>query len=679
MDTTDSAQPSTSHAVSKSSPSSGGGAATPATTDGSQCSSSCSTVVVAGASLAVSLPTRRASTTSSLELGYSHTAQNSVLSELDLDLTSPPKLDVEDTESKKTVSDLESGVYTNSTRDTTQQTDNSSSGIYTLEEPESEAGMRGRSGSNASFHGDGSDPSEAGKGSLLTPEELSELIVGSYPCRATVSHTLDSDSDYVTLPPPPRPPPRSEAGARFVTTKPHISMTSHSSVSASGPNYASLPVTPSEPPPPPIPHRTYQFDPGAKMKPINPNVPVVGKNNYLDVHASRVRNLLGYRAYPQRPPPPPVPPLATVYTSQVTRSQIEQFKQQLYSDVDYVIYPMKDPAISKQEYMDAKLAALASGYAYPPPPPYRSPKTHVVYRSAPNVAYLPVNFSSQPEHLYGYCTYLPQPSHYSSTSPLYSAASYSSSSSSLRYEPTQLIPHPLSHIPGNSLSFSRARSDENILNDLEKPSYRRLPPPPPPPPYELRQSSQFSPEASLSPIPRPHRPSDLSPSSSKPKAVTDDKGKIIDIHTLLEKSKNLDLPLISALCNDKSLIRQTNAFVMPKHPAAVGVERRKSSLLPEGASDRRKASLVVEADSGTAKSTKASALLESLFAGKSSKRYASSSKLRYPVSGLSTTQISKQHRKMSSTHIHPRDPSRDHPRKTPKPPCAIPPKETIVP
>lgn len=659
----------------KSSPTSANGAATPATTDGSQCSSSCSTVVVAGpnslagaSSLVVPIVTRRASTTSSLELGYSHTAQNSILSELDLDL-SPPKLDVEDTESKKTVSDLESGVYTNSTRDTMQQTDNSSSGIYTLEEPESEAGMRARSGSNASFHGDGSDPSEAGKGSLLTPEELSELIVGSYPCRATVSHTLDSDSDYVTLPPPPRPPPRSEASARFVTTKPHISMTSHSSVSASGPSYASLPAA-AEPPPPPIPQRTYQFDPGAKMKPMAPVV--VTKNNYLDVHASRVRNLLGYRAFQQRPPPPPVPPLATVYTSQVTRSQIEQFKQQLYSDVDYVIYPMKDPAISKQEYMDAKLAALASGYAYPPPPPYRSPKTHVVYRSAPNVAYLPVNFSSQPEHLYGYCTYLPQPSHYSSTSPLYSAASYSSSSSSLRYEPTQLIPHPLSHIPGNSLSFSRTRSDDCILNDLDKPKYRRAPPPPPPPPYELRQSSKFCTEVSQ--FPRPHRPADLSPSSSKPKTATDDKGKI-DIHTLREKSKNLDLPLISALCNDKSLIRQTNAFVMPKHPAG-GVERRKSMQIADISTERRKMSLSVDNDSGTGKSNKTSTLLESLFAGKTSKRYVSSSKLRYPVSGLSTTQISKQQRKMSSTHVHPRDMPTS--RKATKPPCAIPAKETTI-
>ena len=51
-----------------------------AATEGSQCSSSCSTVVV------VSTPTsgppriRQISATSSLELGYSHTAQNSAVS-----------------------------------------------------------------------------------------------------------------------------------------------------------------------------------------------------------------------------------------------------------------------------------------------------------------------------------------------------------------------------------------------------------------------------------------------------------------------------------------------------------------------------------------------------------------------------------------------------------------------
>ena len=55
---------------------------------------------------------------------------------------------------------------------------------------------------------------------------------------------------------------------------------------------------------------------------------------------------------------PPAPP---------RKRQIEQFHQQLYSDVDYVIYPHKDPELSRQEYMDAKSASTialeAQGYS----------------------------------------------------------------------------------------------------------------------------------------------------------------------------------------------------------------------------------------------------------------------------------------------------------------------------
>jgi protein expanded len=81
----------------------------------------------------------------------------------------------------------------------------------------------------------------------------------------------------------------------------------------------------------------------------------------------------------------------------------------------------------------------------------------------------------------------------------------------------------------------------------------------------------------------------------------------IDIHLLREKSKNLDLPLISALCNDRSLLKQTKAFVMPKHPRSPGTQ---TGLM--------------------------------------------STKGKYPVSGLSTTQLSKP-RKTSISHRHPND------------------------
>lgn len=93
---------------------------------------------------------------------------------------------------------------------------------------------------------------------------------------------------------------------------------------------------------------------------------------------------------------------------------------------------------------------------------------------------------------------------------------------------------------------------------------------------------------------------------------------MLDIRTLREKSRNLDLPLISALCNDRYLLKQTKAFVMPKHPTEA------------------------TSSSASVKNT-----------GRSSNG-ATSNRNKYPVSGLSTTQITKPPRKSStSTHKHP--------------------------
>lgn len=86
------------------------------------------------------------------------------------------------------------------------------------------------------------------------------------------------------------------------------------------------------------------------------------------------------------------PRFTTVYTNQLTRSQIQQFKAQLYSDLDYVIFPPKDPRVSQQEYFETKglgyttitnsnpmiASSLACAYSMsdipppylPPPPPY---------------------------------------------------------------------------------------------------------------------------------------------------------------------------------------------------------------------------------------------------------------------------------------------------------------------
>ncbi|KAK6635967.1 hypothetical protein RUM43_009619 [Polyplax serrata] len=988
--------PSTSMFAKKSPHSGRGGPTTPATTDGSQCSSSCSTVVVAGPGTNSSTSSStsssgsgflsknihgRNSTTSSLELDYSHTAQNSAASEsvscLELNLSTQndqfvlqaAKSDSEtqdsetqdnvikhlnfemsnfilgkinqitrkstfggevgsDTESLYSVfnvansntygrcislgnnentrqceveysdrtqngngSDVDtasSGIFTlpgatepdlqtnacssetsgiyglvNSTVDTSSVSE--CCGVYAILEP-----MRNRSGSNAScvsasrsFHGDGSDPSDARMGTLLSAAELSDLIVGkahssgTYPSRSTVSHTLDSDSDYVTLPPPPRLPPRNEtssnlkpgqlkttfsneengrylgsetsddpnasgsltsrsltkrypndiyhdaignavemqgtrgpgpteeAAARFITTKPHISMITHSNVppllhtpnfacptnsgfhlnynetntfsdvlptrhvnkvtplrrngvenDVSESSFSSISILPET-------NERNNLPPSAGGK-LNASksaaiLPVVGNNNYLDVYASRARSVVSARrvtyhrtfspvpqfgTYPGQPSPVQ-PPLATVYTSQVARSQIEQFKQQLYSDVDYVIYPMKDPAISKQEYMDAKqgslLAAMAAG-GYPPPPPYPSAKSHVMYRSTPNVGsnYLPIEFVNgqvnRSANQFWPCKANPP------TSPMYSVTGPSKSSHGLRYDAVGLsdfiIPHSLSNVPGNALNISRTKSDDNILNASKNCSelsfsypevkHRRCQPvsggqrgPLPATPtsdanFKKSSSAKYGGPCTISGLQNSRYEvsksigsnGDLSSTSSATKMIANDNDsrKIVDIHALIEKSKNLDLPLISALCNDRSLIRQTNAFVMPKHPVGVGViggsdrtrtsqttqnwtaeakalqKERAYSFAADNVSSFEKHENRIGNEFGdaplsapTAKPSRGASLLETLFSVKSSKRYVNSSKLKYPVSGLSTTQISKPHKKLSSAHVHPKD------------------------
>ncbi|XP_050450014.1 protein expanded isoform X3 [Cataglyphis hispanica] len=413
-------------------------------------------------------------------------------------------------------------------------------------------------------------------------------------------------------------------------------------------------------PPPRIQPPTY---PGDKMKPTPVHAPVaalvVGPNNYLDVHASRNGPmLLPYLTampppppppmiHPRQPPPPPSPPplpsqppssLATVYTNQITRSQIEQYKQQLYSDVDYVMFPLKDPAVSKQEYIDAKQGSLLAAMAAYPPPPYPSfSKSSVMYRSTP---YLPgSSFSSQSKYASNQnlstsdisnfdSNYLHNNlnSHYAaSTSSLYSGPTCSSSHS-LRREPPALADSHTLH------TFSRTRSDENILKCLDTlvtgkmqslPQHRRLPPPPPPPPYEIQNldKNQPLPSASSATASSLVGMKMYKPSKSKNNMDDSDEQKnndMLDIRTLREKSRNLDLPLISALCNDQYLLKQTKAFVLPKHPSetiSIATSMKNSIRSSNGAAFSRN---------------------------------------KYPVSGLSTTQIQKSPKKSStSTHKHP--------------------------
>ncbi|CAH0554643.1 unnamed protein product [Brassicogethes aeneus] len=611
---------------------------------GSQCSSSCSTVVVT--SIQSKSKGRRPSTSSSLELGYSHTAQNSAVSDatcIELEPTDPVYT------SGPAPSSHTSGVYTLTSSD--QYTLSSSdqyaapSEQYSLPSDQIDGHFRDRTNStlsnSGSFHGDGSDPTD-NKQALLSAEELSDLIVGRYPSCKSVSNTLDSDSDYVTLPPssyqsyvpippkridsvdhrfrPPPPPygaqlsklpmgetssmiyeesstiseeslirhpppypenhtpvpppgyPYEEAGARFITTRSPSILTAHASAVSisSSPSYS----TPSSVPPipPKIPRHTHQQ--------VNS---LISSNSYLDVSSTKSGMLMPCSflppplSTPRQPPPPPPPALATVYTSQLSRSQIEQYQQQMYSDVDFVVFPLKEPAISKQEYLEAKQGSLLAALAQTQPVFYRSTPFLHRYASSQNLSDTYVQL------------------------PVYGAPSISSTGS--------LDPAPPPLPPNRPSKFMRTRSDDNILNSFETttpqpPKFRRLPPPPPP---------------------IPEKPSNFIRSETgkvKSDGVpekSDDRESSLDIRTLREKSKKMDLPLISALCNDRSLIKQTKAFVMPKHP------------------------------------------------GKMNPRHSlSSSRTKYPVSGLSSTRINKPIRKtVSVSHRHPGDKLPEIPRATP--------------
>ncbi|XP_065331822.1 protein expanded isoform X3 [Cloeon dipterum] len=353
-----------------------------------------------------------------------------------------------------------------------------------------------------------------------------QASAGAYPSRApSVSLTLDSNSDYVQLPPLEDVP------------RPSISVTI------------------------PMPSLAVNKKPAATPQP--PQL-VVTRNNYLDVRASGA--------------------MTTVYARQISQSQIEQFQQQLCSDLDYVIFPVRDPAISRQEYADHKMLTRIL-----PPPPYCSSKSSHMYRSAPNVQALGATVRL-PSFQYG-----------------------QSNLAALRC----LSTHSLSRTNlDNPLPPSRAASDDNLLSP-------QVPPRPPPrpssmaprvvvppriprfpsshqttasPPSTMHAAPTVYPKLSLSmprassvhsispPAPPPHT-SNSSPavmnagtSGPPPSSKLEVSKSKLDIRKLREKSKNLDLPLIQALCNDRSLLRQTRE--VSKKTAHHGIAR--VNLFPRG-------------------------------------------------------------------------------------------------
>uniref|UniRef100_A0A182F5E3 Uncharacterized protein n=2 Tax=Anopheles albimanus TaxID=7167 RepID=A0A182F5E3_ANOAL len=608
-----------------------------------------------------------------------------------------------------------------------------------------------------------------------------------------------------TGPGPAAPPVTEEVPARFITTRPQINiLKAHASVvgETPKPSYAAPTVNnignlaqsqvatgvmaPAVPPPasavtvavgPPVTGPGYggmHHKAIASPPPPYPEMPKPAAPQHrtacvlLPVIKPRQYHPPPPPTMPRQPPPPPPsahPLAATVYTSQLARSQIELYQQQLYSDVDYVIYPIQDPSISQQEYLDAKQGSILAAMAAqsPPPPPYLAYhtvrahnrswdacKNHAIYRSTP---YLSMALSSNSRYASTQNlsdTYVQLPGAYS---PLYSPSMASLCSSYEPPPPPPLRPRPKAAAAaaavaapaaagscGSPALFARSRSDDNILNSCceSTPKIRRQPPPPPPPPYESKKAirkpplplppgvvtqpgavplaamlplkppqpppppapthassssqqqqqqqqqqqspsvyfnspAERPPEVPAKPTPpKPSGPSaklqaqikkqypdfDLSTvtassttttaMSGTPDRTASNDRTSIDIKTLREKSKHLDLPLISALMHDRSLLKQTRAFVMPKHPSSK--HSTAASAAPNSASSNTgnvssangcgTTAAMIGRDNGTGTAEHAGGQ--------------SSPKAKYPVSGLSTTQLAKP-RKTSASHRHPND------------------------
>lgn len=308
---------------------------------GSQCSSTCSTIVITTENSpqpnsSASDARRMPSTSSSMELGFSHTAQNSAISEsttTSVDVSfGNNAIDEEDISGVYTLNNPAptetSGVYTMSNSELTGQSseiaesESHESSYYGSFQPKSEindstlnvdsvdgnfnpsiaessaTNFRMRSDSNVSstsFRGDGSDPTDK-KQALLSAEELTDLIVGrgSYPSRKTVSNTLDSDCDYVTMPLPLK------EGESFLP--------GHEDTAPSDDTFDVDLLSTNPPPPPPVridsnAHRSFAVGLMNKSRSAPPP-PYSAHHKITPVDTSAVEQLDKMPTIPARDPPP---------------------------------------------------------------------------------------------------------------------------------------------------------------------------------------------------------------------------------------------------------------------------------------------------------------------------------------------------------------------------------------
>ncbi|KAL5280600.1 FRMD6 family protein [Megaselia abdita] len=407
------------------------------------------------------------------------------------------------------------------------------------------------------------------------------------PARPTSLISNTSSTNSMSIPPllsssnVTTPTKSEEVPARFITTRSQINiLKAHSGVvhESTKPSYAAPTISQplvlsssAQPHHPPYPHKKRSSH--ITQVPNNIGIPVVPYSIHSahTAHKSMSSNstprttcvllpVIKPRQYlpppppslPRQPPPPP-PQLATVYAGPLARSQIELYQQQLYSDVDYVIYPIQDPAVSQQEYLDAKQGSILAAMAQNPPPPpylaYRNQhswdayKGHAIYRSTP---YLPVAFSSTQSRYASTQnlsdTYVQLPSAYS---PLYSPSVTSLCSS---YEPPPPLRPPTisqlahQHQVASSL-FARSRSDDNILNTIETLPKVKRQPPPPPAYVNRRLKKPPMPTPTESPPPIPVKPQTIKQTLPNPNLMPADQPAAkpttqnqIDIQILREKT-----------------------------------------------------------------------------------------------------------------------------------------------
>lgn len=252
--------------------------------------------------------------------------------------------------------------------------------------------------------------------------------------------------------------------------------------------------------------------------------------------------LVAMMKLPPPPPPPrrvrlpPPPPVSRLPPPPPPHNPM--FHKQLYSDVDYVYYPLQDPAVSQQNYLDHKLTEARVSNMH---------KNGLQYRSTP---YLSTSLSAS--SMYGSIqnlsdSYVQLPGTRTSWYSLTSRTSLSNHSINLE---RPILP---ARVPDTH--FLRTISDDNILNAKDPPPVKiRRMPPPPPPPYEYKK--KLLAHAREVTVP----PSNINVNCDANVNKVKDSKCDLDIKTLREKSKNLDLPLIAALCNDRSLLKQTKAF-----------------------------------------------------------------------------------------------------------------------